>query len=180
MENMVKCKITSKTQWENGNLIFIYFLICIIAGWFFVYFKGPDTKEFIIIVLGCGFLSQLLPQLALHLNYYFVNKDDILAYDPIYKETTFTHNGIEIKFFLDDVASVIEYKSFALQKKNDPWLTFDNYNHAVITLNNGVKILVTSLLIGGEFTIPVDPGKVKVEMNIYRWANGPSLQIPNK
>jgi hypothetical protein len=174
---MEQYKITGKTHWRNLWTIFYYLLLMIGVMFCIYYINGIENLPLFIEVMFIGFLSQLLPQLALHLNYYSVNKGDTLVYDKVYQEVTFVHDNKEVKFSLEDVASVTMYKSFALQKGNIQFLTYDSYYHAIIVLKNSTRIVLTSLLFGKEkFPIPIPEEKIRVKMNLYRWARGPSLQ----
>jgi hypothetical protein len=177
---MKQYKITGKKQWANAWIIIIYILLCIMGVMYFLYTKGIDNIQIAIWVFGIGFLSQLLPQVALHLNYYSVNKGDIFLYDALHQEMIFNHYGKEIRFYVSDIALVKKYVAYAVEKKTIPILVTDSYSHVIIILHDGTKIALTSLLMGEDFEIPVDKDKIKLVMYPYRWVNGPSLQLPTK
>jgi hypothetical protein len=173
---MESYKITPRKQLLNSWPIFLYAIICIVVVEATVYYKGSDAFNSVTTFMGIAFLSQLLPQFFLHLNYYNINKNDTLNYDKLYKEIDFIHNSKHIKFNLDDIKTATMYKSFALKRKDIQFLTYDSYNHTVIVLHDGTRIVLTSLLMGEDFSLPIPEEKIKVKGNIYRWARGPSLQ----
>ncbi len=175
--NMEVYKITSKNQWNNCSSIFIYFVLTIAMTCYFIYIQDVSDKVLPILFFSVFFLAQLIPLLALHLNYYSVNKRDILTFNPINREINFSHYDKDVTFDLDDIDHIIVYKSYALKFKAIQFFSFDDYNHAVISINNGNKIVITSLLTGGEFAFPVPKDKVIIKANFYRWATGPSLQL---
>ena len=167
-------------QWANARGILSYLILCIAGVTYFLYTKGADNIQIALWGFGIAFLSQLLPQFALHLNYYSVNKGDVLLYDALHQEMIFNHYGKEIRFYISDIAMVKKYRSYAVEKKTIPILITDSYSHVIIILHDGTKIALTSLLMGEDFEIPVDKDKIKLVMYPYRWVNGPSLQLPTK
>jgi hypothetical protein len=124
------------------------------------------------------FLLQVIPQLALHFNYLSVNKGDTLLCNTVDNTNIFIHNENKISFHLDDIAHVIKYQSFSTARKVAANTTYDNYNHSVVTLKNGTRIVITSLMDGGVFNFPIPAEKIEVRRNLYRWAKGPSLTFP--
>ena len=172
---MEEYSITWRTQWPFIKSLVLFTFLLLVVFYFMDNHKHSawNSALFICIV----FLIEFIPQLSLHLNYYFVNNGDVLRYNTISKEICFIHQNNEFKFHIDDIAEVILYQSVALKKKTFPMNTWDDYNHAVLTLNTGTKITVTSLMVGAEVVIPVDDSKVKVMTNIYRWAKKPSVRL---
>jgi hypothetical protein len=169
-------KINFKSQWKNGWGMLFILIGCLAIILYFVYIKNDNDIRSLIGFVLIIFLIQALPQFALHLNYYTVNKDDVLRFDIDNQKIIFKHSGATIQFFLSDIKNVDMYKSFALAKKNMQFFTFDCYNHSVITLISGVKIIITSLLLPGELNLPIDKDKIKVHMSFFRWVSGESLQ----
>jgi len=155
----------------------MYFAATIAMIYYFSYVENVNDKTQLILFFAIFFSLQFIPLLALHLNYYVINKGDTLKLNPENRELVFTHINKDIIFSLDDIDRFIVYKSFALKFKNVYLFAFDAYNHAVITLNNGNKIVITSLLTGGEFAFPIPEEKITLKANYYRWASGPSFPI---
>src|SRR5690554_6322754 len=125
---MERYRINFKTQFWNCWITLVYIIFFAIAYYYFICVQGDDIKIFFQFATAF-FLYLFLPQLALHLNYYFINKGDELAYDKVYKDMYFTHKGKQIKFNLSDIEQVVLHKSFALHKGNIHFLPWDSYNH---------------------------------------------------
>ena len=82
-----------------------------------------------------------------------------------------------IEFILDDIKEVIFYKSPPLIRNDIQYFAFDCYNHGVIILHNGARITFTSLMIGGEFVMPLNPERIKIKSRLFRLVKGPSLVL---
>lgn len=143
-----------------------------------LYFSGMPMQEIkdVATTLGVLYIVQLILQIALHVNYYLVNKDDILEYDTVCRNVKFSHNNVDIFFNIDDIVLFTLYVSFPLYKNKAKFFAFDGYNHGIITLKDGTKVVITSLLLGGEIKLPISKFKTRTKLNIYRWAIGPSIQ----
>ena len=112
----------------------------------------------------------LLPQLLLHLNYYFTNKGDIFIYDGSNKIITLDHKGVSNTFELDEIDCIQRFMSHALADSSVQWYPWDGYNHSIIYLKNGERFIVTSLLVP-NLNLPVNPDIVKEKKSFYRWAS---------
>lgn len=167
-------------HWQSLSLLVKYFFFTIAVILFFEYIYTVYDLEIVIWVFAVGYLMMLLPQIPLHLDYKNVNKNDVFRYNPISQMMSFEHQKQVVNFFSDDVISVVEYKSPNLYKGYPLWATFDVYYHMIVTLKDGTRIILTSLMVGKKFSLPnVDKSKVTVKTNGYRWATGPSLKRPS-
>lgn len=169
-------KINYKSHWANGWQVILTLILSVFGPFIGPILWPEDHPNLFIIAFGIFFIFQVGPQLALHVNYYLINKNDVLKYDKTYKEFIFVHDDKEIEFNIDDIVNVTFFKSRALVKGYIQIFAWDSYNHCVILLKNGKKITITSLLIGGEVKLPVDASKTQVKMYEYRWAIGPSIR----
>lgn len=137
-----------------------------------------DNPGVFIPIFVIIFLLQFIPQILLHINYYRVNKDDVFSFDAVYKNKYFTHENQEKIFNLDDIKNLTLYISINMHTKQPQFLAFDNYNHGIITLKDGTRIIITSLLFGGVINLKIDEEKIEVKASHYRWAKGQSVQLP--
>ena len=166
--------ITIKNQFLNAWQILLLLVIFIIIGKYSIEQSGDSQTT--ISTLTFIFLFELLPQVALHLNYYLVNRYDKLMHDSPNGKFIFYHRGNECEFDVDEICKVVVYKSFALYKNNIQLLAWDYYNHTIIHLNNGKSIVVTSLMVGSELSLQVEKNIVEIKTDFYRWVSGNSLR----
>jgi hypothetical protein len=117
---------------------------------------------------------QFIPHILLHLNYFLLNRNDTLDYDPVYKTFCFKKDARDIHFGIDDIVQVRCFKSYAFHKDNLQLLTWDSYFHHVITLKDSTVIKISSLMIGAQ-KIEFETDIVN-KLNLYRWAFGSSLK----
>jgi hypothetical protein len=169
-------KISALTQLKNayGGLLYLLIVATFLIG-FHLYNVTADKLEGLTMVFGITILLLIVPLIALHVNYFTINKSDVFVVDTTSWEMSFTHDSEEVKFNIDDIKLLCLYKSFAIYKIFARSLPVDEYNHAVITLKNGTLITITSLLFGKEIKLPVSRFKTKIKLNVFRWAKGPSL-----
>lgn len=172
---MTEYKITPEKQWSCSWQILSFFLFSFVGAVLTHYMSPEDTLISILLWYGGFFMVQLLFQGALHLNYFIVNKNDVFTYDSATREMSFQHNNSVLNFSSGDIEKVVLHTSPPLHKKNMHFFAWDSYSHAVILLISGERLVVTCLMVGQEVDLLVPPDKLKVKMNVYRWAFGPSL-----
>lgn len=129
-------------------------------------YGSVDIDVFIRISAGC-FLIFFIPQLVLHLNYYFANKGDVFFYDPGNRTITIDNKGVSHTFTFDDIESIERYKSFPLAENRMQWFPWDSYNYSVIHLKGGKQFIVTSLLVP-NMDLPIEAGKVRLKKVFYK------------
>lgn len=170
---MSEFKITRKSHFIH--IIPAIVLISIFPFLCYFFFLRGSLNASTILMLITVLLIQLIPQIALHLNYYFVNKGDVFIYDPVNKMGSLFHGSEKVTFYFDDILSFTLYKSFAINKNNSQYLVSDIYNHGIIKLKDGISLTLTSLLMGDEIMgrgikLLVSQEKIIIKQNIYRWA----------
>lgn len=127
-------------------------------------------------IVGLFISLQIVPLIALHVNYFLTNKGDILEFDEQSKVFYFHHRDKTVQFHLNDIKNVTYFKSFPLAKKHLALLAWDNYHHAVIVLNSNIQIVVTSLMTGFELRLQIPSEKSLTKMNFYRWVTNESFK----
>jgi hypothetical protein len=172
---MEKYRITLKTHWSNGWQIIGYAIISVIGVIVANQIRPEGDPNLAMLVFGIGFLLQLVPLLAIHTNYYFANRGDILLIDRQLEEMYFFHEGVEIRFRADDVDRVVVYKSPALKRKDIQILSWDGYNHIILWLKDGSRVVVTSLLASGKVTFPIQVVNRTTKVSLFRWVAGRSF-----
>ncbi len=161
-------KINLKSHLLNASNILFGLLVAILFLFFMYYTKNVDINSLSWIGLII-FLLGVLPGLIIHVNYYNVNKNQILEYFQNEGKIKVITNGINIVFVMDDIAHVDRYLSYNLEARRSSFLPWDNYNHSVIHLKDGKKIIVTSLLIP-NLNLPISAQKVRTEKSVFRFA----------
>ncbi|MEI8280689.1 MAG: hypothetical protein WCG87_13105 [Bacteroidota bacterium] len=168
------------SQLVNATSGIIYFIMYISTLWYFEHYHFSHTAVLFTIFSSTIFLLILcVPQIALHINYYKTNHGDVFIFDTAKKEIIFSHNGLKVEFHMDDIESLVLYKSLAVNRGDIQYLAWDAYNHGIITLKNKTRIIITSLLVGGEFKLPIPKDKIEVNASLYRWVKGESLVFGN-
>lgn len=176
---MKEYKISAKTHWQHAKTLFWFLFFALGVILFYLYVRPTDDIWFYVWGLLIGFLVQLIPQMALHIDYYNVNKGDSLEYDSTSQLIRFVHRNTSVTFYPSQIESVVEYISPNLYKGYPLIISFEVYYHKIVTLKDGTRIILTSLMVGKNFSLPnVDKAIVTVKTNGYRWATGPSLKRP--
>lgn len=162
--------ISFKNHVKNSWTILIYFIVSLIFPFYMIYrFGSKDTGTYILLATVL-FLLFLIPQMIIHLNYYFVNKGDVLFYDPDHRKITIDRKGVSHSFSFDDIDFIEWNTSYPLAENRSQWLPWDSYNHSIIKLKNGRKFVITSLLIP-NMELPITSGKIKLKKSFYRTAS---------
>ena len=163
---MYRYEVTLRHHFQNGWTIHIYLLGFSLFPFYMKSIYGPeDMVEFIQLSI-LFFLLFFIPQLILHLNYYFHNKDDILLYDAPRRSITIDHAGVSQTFFFDDIELVERFKSYPLAEGRMQWFPWDSYNYSIIHLKNGKEFLVTSLLVP-NMDLPLEAGRIRLRKTFY-------------
>lgn len=89
----------------------------------------------------------IIPYL-IHIKYYSLNKDILLAYFDTEKKVEITNvkNKITKQFRLDEIKCVMHTMTAPKSEKRTFWFPWDNYNYLEIFLINGEKFIITSLM----------------------------------
>ena len=133
-------------------------------------FLSPNESHEDSVLIGIiVFVVFGLPAVIIHVNYYLVNKDDILKYSDEHRKIVIIHKGVTTTFSLDDIDYVKQYISFNEAENRSPVATWDEYNHSVIYLKDGKIFTITSLLVA-KLELPIENKKIVRKKNIYRLA----------
>ncbi|MDM8178165.1 hypothetical protein QT327_28035 [Olivibacter sp. 47] len=132
-------------------------------------FKTNERIDVFFIISIFLFTITVVPTIVVHLNYYTVNRGDVVKYVYQEREIIIKHRGVSINFNLDDIEEVVRYMSFNFAANRSSVLPWDGYNHAVIRLKNGKKLTITSLLVP-NLNLPIDAEKIIVKRGLYRLA----------
>ncbi len=173
---MEEYKISIKNQVKHlGGISFFLFFILMWKGYSLQQntYEKYDLNTYFLIM----FSLQFIPLLVLHINYYATNRGDILKYDDDQKIFHFSHKKQQVSFSSEQIDKVFVYKSFSMQYQNVSYVTWDWYSHAVIVLQNGQKVTITSLMYGRDFKMPLPENKIVLKLSFVRWAIGPSLKL---
>lgn len=134
-----------------------------------IYKFGSEDIDKFIRYSTVGFLIFFIPQLVLHLRYYWLNDGYTFYYYPNeLKIRICTDKGEETDFFLDDIDKISYFKSFPLAENRVHWFATDNYSYARIFLKNGKQFLITSLLVP-NINFPLEPEKVRLHKTLYAY-----------
>ena len=171
--NAIKIMDTFKIDFSNhirsGWLIILGVLICVNFPYILSFLYPSQQYEDSILVGIIVFVLFVLPAIIIHVNYYLVNRGDVLKYSPQQKEIIILHKGISNTFNLNDIDRIERSMSFNEAEHRSSVLPWDGYNHSVIYLKNGKVFTLTSLLIT-YLDLPMEEGKIVIKKNIYRLA----------
>lgn len=162
-------KIDLNSHLRNGWLTILGIIICANLSNIFSLldpYRGPEDDPWIGAV---AFMIFHLPAVIIHINYYLVNRGDMLEYSIDQKQITITHRHIPMSFHLSDIDFVEQSISYNQAAKRSSVLSWDGYNHSIIHLKNGYIFTVTSLLVQ-DLDLPIEEEKIKVKTNIFRLA----------
>ena len=105
------------------------------------------TKEELIYIGIATFFIFIIPLLILHFNHYLQSRGVSFSYDQYSGELEYKKARSKINFTLDDIASIVVYKSFSMAKNKTPTMLTDIYNYGVITLKNNTILKISSLVV---------------------------------
>jgi len=163
---MFTYKMSLNHHFKNAWTIIIYLLIISAVPLYMVNrFGTEDFFEFVKLSV-ITFLLIFIPQLVLHLNYYFRNKGDIFFYDPSRQKITIEHKGQSVNFSFSEIELIKRFKSYPLAEKRLQWFPWDSYNYSVIRLKGGKEFIVTSLLVP-DMDLPIESEKIMLVKTFY-------------
>ena len=166
---MESFRITINSHIRNGWLIILGLLICSKFQWILSFFYPNESNEDSIWIGVLAFVFFTVPAIIIHINYYLVNRGDVLEYSAQQNIINITHRRVSTTFSLDDIDHIERSISFNLAH-NQLWVvSWDGYNHSVIYLKNGNIFTVTSLLVP-NLDLPIEKDKLIVKRNVYRLA----------
>lgn len=162
-------KIDFFSHLKNGWLIIFLTCFCLASPSFLSWVhpnQRDETSRFIGIIV---FMILVLPAIIVHLNYYLVNKGDVLKCDEEHNEITIRHKGLTTTFNVDDIDYVIQSISTNEFENRVGIVPWESYSHYVIYLKGGKIFTLTSLLVP-RLNVPLDKEKILTKQNLYRLA----------
>lgn len=168
-------RLTARNHFNHLIDLIGFFILSIIPFLYFLCIEHSGLAAF--YAFGSLFFLQAAFTIVIHINYYHLNKGDELQYDSVNRVFVFKHHGDVLKYSVDNIQKVTMHKSYALHNKRTQFLAWDDYYHSVIEMASGEKIILSSLLLDGNFPLPVDDDKIVVKQSLFRWARGESYQV---
>ncbi|HWD90510.1 MAG TPA: hypothetical protein VG367_20435 [Mucilaginibacter sp.] len=140
-------KITFKNQFRALRAVIYGGILLAIIGYVFYRNHHDYDMESLIFALKAGavcYLILIIPALFLHLEYYIINKKDIVVINDV-EGTISINNQQPIAF--DQIEKIFLLMSPPLYR-NDKinYIPFDNYYYAIIKMKEGGRFIFTSLL----------------------------------
>lgn len=166
---MESFRVNINSHIRSGGLIILGIIICLNIPRILLFLDPNQRNEDSIWIGIIVFVLFTVPAIIIHINYYLVNRGDVLEYSRRQKEIRITHRGISTTFSLDDIEHIERSISFNRAANRSSVLPWDGYTHSVVHLKNGDVFTVTSLLVP-DFNLPLEKEKVITKRNIYRLA----------
>lgn len=164
--------ITLEHHFKNAWGILIFLAGYSLLPYYLVYRFG--SEDIIVYYIGCFvlFLLFFIPQLVVHLRYYWLDRGRIFYYIPDNQRFSLClRDGREFKFSFDDIEQLERNKSYPLAENRMLWFPWDSYNYSVIRLKNGQQFIVTSLLVL-NMDLPLEDSKIKLRKRFYSYPFG--------
>lgn len=169
----IKYKISLKTHLSLLISVLAFLLIPALMA-LINYLNNVDLDKLIwAFLVGLIIVSPIiLMGIFVHINYYRVNKKDLLVLNE--NEIIFSSRDGKCisKFAYEDIEEIdvfmASFYSFSIIYISLATIPWEFYNHAVLKMKNGQELVVTSLLCPAEFWIMFLPSKRKVYNSIYR------------
>lgn len=138
----MKYKISVKNQFKALRPLIYGTIIFGIVMYVFYRNDGFDIDP---VIIGCLFFLFLsIPALFLHLEYYLINKNEVVDIDAI-QETISFDNQKPIPF--KDITKILLVMPPVLYRNGTISFTaFDNYHYAIIKTAEGKQLIFTSLM----------------------------------
>lgn len=127
----------------------------------FIYYRFKTSSDInlnsMIFIFAIGYLLIFLfPMMILFLNYLYYNRGANITFNlnDLYC-SYFNKQGNKIDFHLTEIRHIKSVKTPNQLRNNLPFIPWDHYNYSIITLNDGKKLIITSLLIP-ELQLPIN------------------------
>jgi len=166
-----KLKITLNHHFKNIWPIFIAVIGFSLMPIYLNYKYGSEDLHLYIKVCFFSFLVFFIPQLVIHLAYYWANRGRVFYYAPDERRVKIEINNRTYKFILDDIEWIERNKSFALAADWYQWMPWDNYNYSVLRVKTGEQFVITSLLVP-NMDLPIDESKIRLRKRFYCYPFG--------
>lgn len=150
------------------SLVIVIIVFSIGMYFLMIYKKGYFELNTALLVGGITFLIYVFPMFILHMQYYFINRNDIFKNDKSSGKMVFQSGGKQTCFELNDIQKIIVFKSRPLAENRTPIFAWDEYNYAVIELKDGQIIKLSSLLVN-ELDKVVKFDNTEIKKTLYAW-----------
>lgn len=162
-----KYSITPRKHFDNAWGIIIFIVGFSLAPFYYSYHEGNSSYLENSIVPLVIFLIFFIPQLILHLRYYWLDRGRTLYYYPNRLMLSLElKDGRKFDIPLEDFEYVELNKTPPFAEKRLYWTPWDSYNYSVIRLKNGQQFQITSLLVL-DLDVPLDYEMVKLRKRFY-------------
>lgn len=165
--------ITLGHHFKNARGIIIFIIGFFLLGpYYLMYRHGQEDINSYRIVCLCAFLLFFIPQLIVHLRYYWLDRGKMFYYTPAEDRFAIKHrDGSTFEFSLDEILLIERSKTIPFAEERMLWVPWDSYNYSVIGLKNGQRFIVTSLLVP-NMDLPLEPEKIKLRKRFYCYPFG--------
>lgn len=169
---MFEYRMCFRQHFQNSWPILIPLIIFLALPFFMVLKYGMrDIDEFIELAV-VGFLIFFVPQLLLHLNYYFINRYTRVKYIPSEEKLLITQRGKTDSFGFDEIKVLKRYKSFPMAENRIEWFPWDSYNYSIVLLKDQRQFIITSLLVP-NMDLPLEQSKINLRKTFYPFVINP-------
>jgi len=163
------CKININSHLRCGWLLILGFLICINVSRILSFLYPNQRHDDSLLIGVILFIVFVLPGIIIHVNYYLVNRGDVLEYSVQKRQIHFTHQKVTTTISLDDIIRIERSISFNRAANRSSVISWDGYHHSVIYLKNGKIFTITSLLMP-DLDFPIEKEKITLKENFFRLA----------
>lgn len=164
-----KYSITPRKHFDNAWPIINLIVGFSLATLLFSYHFNAADMPFFVTMFSLLFLAVFIPQLTLHLRYYYLDRGRTLYYYPNRLMLSLElRDGRKFDFPLDDFEHVELNQTFPFAERRVFWFPWDSYNYSVIRLKNGQQFVITSLLVL-RLDVPLDYEMVKLRKKFYTY-----------
>ncbi|MCA6421569.1 MAG: hypothetical protein IM568_01980 [Flavobacterium sp.] len=127
-----------------NNIKWAFFSALIYYSIVFIAFKDDvfSTENALFIIVHLWVIVQFIIVLYIHITYFFENKDFKLRIENGYIFDVMSDK----KIYNSDIKKITINKSYALTAGRVPFFPFQHYKYCEVILNDGKKIILTSLL----------------------------------
>ena len=120
-------------------LLSVYGILLTIYFWYYgLSFPEPYIYVFIFI-----FVTDILPTLMLHVQYWLANKGAVLTVSREFNRLTYSDRFQSLTYGLDEIAGLLHVASYG----GGSWYSFSEYRYFRIIFRDGKEIVITSLMV---------------------------------
>jgi hypothetical protein len=101
------------------------------------------NSAFILIAIFFLFIDTL-PTIAVHIQYYIINRKSLLILNTTAKELTFKTDTSQTNYSFDEINTIKYYRSYG---KGSGWHSFGEYRYYKIVFTDKKEIIITCLMV---------------------------------